>query len=104
MLRNLICDLSEWSQEIQHLHIAQSTILQAWMFNSISILSNLRTLILSPIQVDNFEEFSPLALLALESLTLELSCSSYVRLPYPITPLPDFLALLKNWIFLDLPS
>lgn len=34
VLRNLICDLSEWSQEIQHLHIAQSTILQTWMFNS----------------------------------------------------------------------
>ena len=96
MLRNLICDLSEWSQEIQHLHITQSIILQAWMFNSISLLSNLRTLILSPIQVNNFEEFRPLAPLALESLTLELSCPSYVCLPYPITPLPDFLALLKK--------
>jgi len=96
VLRNLICDLSEWSQEIQHLHIAQSTILQTWMFNSISILSNLRTLELSPVQVKNFEEFHPLAPLALESLTLELSCSSYTSLPYPITPLPDFLALLKK--------
>jgi len=96
MLKNLICDFSESSQEIQHLQIAQGTIMSTWLFNSISLLSNLRTLELSSIQVNNFEEFRPLAPLALESLTLELSCSSYACLPYPITPLPGFLALLKK--------
>jgi len=46
--------------------------------------------------VGDFQEFRPLAPLALESLTLGLSCSSYIRLPDPVTLLPDFLALLEK--------
>jgi len=96
MLRNLICDFSEWSQEIQHLHITQGIAMPISLLDSISLLRNLRTLELSPIQVGCFREFRPLAPLALESLTLELSCSSYICLPNPITSLPEFLALLEK--------
>jgi len=96
VLQNFICDFSEWSQDVQHLRIAQCFIMPTCLLDSISLLNNLRTLNISPIHVGSFQEFRPLAPLALESLTLRLSCPLYDRLPDPITPLPDFLVSLEN--------
>jgi len=96
VLQNFICDFSEWSQDVQHLHIAQCFIMPTCLLDSISLLNNLCTLNISPIYVGNFQEFRALAPLALESLTLGLSCPLYTRLPDPITPLPDFLVSLEN--------
>jgi len=96
VLKNLICDFSEWSQQVEHLHVTQGIIMPISLLEGISLLSNLRTLNISPIQVGSFQEFCPLAPLSLESLTLGLSCSSYTRLPNPITSLPDFLVSLEK--------
>ena len=96
VLESLLCDFSEWSPGVQLLRITQDTTMPISLLDSISLLSNLRTLDLALVQVGSFEEFRPLAPLVLESFTLKLSCSSYTRLPNPITPLPDFLASLER--------
>jgi len=96
VMLNLICDFAQWLKDIQYLYMTQGTVMPMSLLDSISLLSNLRTLEISTIQVGSFQEFRPLAPLALKSLTLKLSCSSYIRLPDPITSSPDFLESLEK--------
>ncbi|KAF5350663.1 hypothetical protein D9756_008525 [Leucocoprinus leucothites] len=96
-LRALLSDLVEWSPGLQSFMIRRVPGVPVSLFKHVSPLSNLRILELSSlVGVKSFEDFRPLAPLALESLTLQFSCSSYTQLSGAIIPIPAFLSSLEK--------